>query len=80
MLKGKLASAGGLKAFRARAGHSNGYALHALELAVLKVTLPSNPVVGIAGTQSCQPQTSMTIPTCWHMSQAVVDIMACASE
>ena len=53
MLKGKLASAGGLKAFRARAGHSNGHALHALELAVSKVTLPSNLVVSKAGTQSC---------------------------
>jgi hypothetical protein len=53
VLKGKLASAGGLKAFRARAGHSNGYALHALELAVSKVTLPSNPGVSKAGRQSC---------------------------
>ena len=37
MLKGKLASAGGLKALRARPGHSPGFALHALELALSKV-------------------------------------------
>jgi len=40
-LKGKLASAGGLKTFRAKAGHS-GVALHALELAISKVLL--NPL------------------------------------
>ena len=38
VLKGKLASVGGLKAFRAKAGHSPGFALHALGLAISKVT------------------------------------------
>ncbi len=38
MLKGKLASVGGLKAFRAKAGHSPGFALHALEQVMSKVT------------------------------------------
>ena len=37
VLKGKLAAAGGLKAFRARTGHSPGLALHAIESAILKV-------------------------------------------
>lgn len=41
VLKGKLASVGGLKAFRAKAGHSPGFALHALELAMSKVSLAS---------------------------------------
>ncbi|CAL5227758.1 g10777 [Coccomyxa viridis] len=36
MLKGKLASVGGLKAFRAKAGHSPGFALHALEQVMSK--------------------------------------------
>jgi len=40
-LKGKLASAGGLETFRAKAGHG-GVALHALELAISKVLL--NPL------------------------------------
>ena len=37
VLKGKLASVGGLKAFRAKPGHSPGFPLHALELAMSKV-------------------------------------------
>ncbi|CAK0750920.1 hypothetical protein CVIRNUC_002028 [Coccomyxa viridis] len=36
VLKGKLASVGGLKAFRARTGHSPGFALHAIEPAIRK--------------------------------------------
>ena len=42
VLKGKLASAGGLKAFGAKAGHSRGPALHAIEAALSKV-LPLTP-------------------------------------
>ena len=45
-LKGKLASAGGLKAFRSKAGHSPGFALHALELAMSKVLLASTSDFG----------------------------------
>ena len=37
VLKGKLASAGGLKAFKARTGHSPGLALHAIDPAISKV-------------------------------------------
>ena len=41
VLKGKVASAGGLKALRAKPGHPPGFALHALELAISKV-LPAS--------------------------------------
>ena len=37
VLKGKLASTGGLKAFRARTGHSPGLALHVVDPAISKV-------------------------------------------